>query len=120
MRLRKLNIKSTLFSLLGYIDTSSEALQPGRVEELRLAMLAALGEAGCDGFTKVARQVRYAADVQALWYARSDLMAALASMHGEEHARQELESLTSLFRGLLPSGMMAGAFAGPKHGPSDR
>ena len=32
-------------------------------------------------------------------------MAALASMHGESWARQEMERLSDLFQGLLPNGL---------------
>lgn len=108
MRIRKLNLKSTFFSLLGYVGASPEATQPLQLEELRVAMLATLGEAGCDHHTRVARKLRYADDVQGLWYARSELMAALAAMHGEAHARREIERLSALFRGLLPRGMTSG------------
>ena len=32
--------------------------------------------------------IRYAGDVQGLWFLRGDLMAALASSHGEAAARE--------------------------------
>lgn len=105
MRIRKLNLKSSLFSLLGYLVTADEVPQPLRLEDVRLAMLAALGEADCEHHAQVARKLRFASDALALWYSRSDLMAALARTHGETCARQEMERLSALFQGLLPQGM---------------
>jgi hypothetical protein len=68
-------------------------------------MLAALGEAGSKHFPQITRRIRYANDVQALWYLRGDLMAALAAMHGEMAAREKVAGVTDMFRGLLPSGL---------------
>ena len=44
-------------------------------------------------------------DIQALWYLRGDLMAALAAMHGEVAARQKVAAVTQMFQGLLPNGL---------------
>ena len=48
-----------------------------------------------------------AGDVQALWYLRGDLMAVLASLHGEAQARTHVQSVTDMFRGLLPRALTA-------------
>jgi len=105
MRTRKLNLKSGFLHLLGYASVSTEVPQPLRLEQLRLAMLGTLGEAGCEEHARLARQLRFAGDVLGLWYSRSELMAALASMHGETRAREEMERLSTLFQGLLPRSM---------------
>ena len=68
-------------------------------------MLSTLGESGAKQFPHVARRVRYATDVQALWYLRGDLMAALAALHGEAVARQKVQRISDMFQGLLPGGM---------------
>lgn len=76
-----------------------------RVEDIRVAMLDMLGELGEQSYPQVARRIRYGGDALALWYARADLMAALAGLHGEQLARTRMVSLLVLFEGTLPKGM---------------
>jgi len=64
-----------------------------------------LGEIGEQTYPQVARRIRYGGDALALWYARADLMAALAGLHGEQLARTRMVSLLVLFEGTLPKGM---------------
>ena len=68
-------------------------------------MLDVLGETGQKGFPNVARRLRYASDVQALWYLRGDLMAALAALYSETVAREKIADITGQFHGLLPGGL---------------
>ncbi len=105
MRTRKLSLKSTFFNLLGYGSATKDGPTPLQLEQLRLAMLALLGDAGAAAHPRVARKLRFADDVLTLWYARSELMAALADQLGEARARQEMERLGDRFAGLLPAGM---------------
>lgn len=101
-------VKSNLLSIYGLLSNTSEptasVLENG-TEDIRESMLDALGDSGSRHFPQVTRRIRYAGDVQALWYLRGDLMAALASMHDEETARQKIGSITAQFRGLLPGTM---------------
>ena len=78
-----------------------------RLEDIRLAMLDMLGDDGAERYPQVARRIRHGADAQGLWYARADLMAALAGLHGEQIARTRMVSLSVLFEGTLPKGMMS-------------
>ena len=75
------------------------------IEDIRECMLETLGGAGPQQFPQVTRRIRYATDVQALWYLRGDLMAALAAIHGETAAREKISSATRMFQGLLPSSL---------------
>ena len=68
-------------------------------------MLVLLGESGPKQFANVTRRIRYANDIQALWYLRGDLMAALASTRGEMAARQQVQQITRMFEGLLPGSL---------------
>ena len=108
MRTIKLNLKSTFFSLLGYSTPLPEAQQSDQLEKLRALMLASLGDAGNIAHIRLARKLRFSDDAQGLWYARSELMAALSAMHGETRARQEMDQLTAQFQGLLPKGLYSG------------
>jgi hypothetical protein len=113
MRIHKLNLRSTFFSLLGYVN-ASPATPPLGLEQLRQAMLSALDEASSEHHAKVARQLQFAGDVQTLWYARTELMAALAAKHGEARARKEMDDLTARFRLLLPRSMTNGYVRRPR------
>ena len=105
MRWLKPNLRSSIYGLLGNPITPSESILESGTEDIRESMLAALGDNGPKQFPQITRRIRYANDIQALWYLRGDLMAALASMHGEMAARQKVASITAQFQGLLPGGM---------------
>ena len=75
------------------------------VEDVRETMLALLGDAGPRKYAALTRRLRYAADIQALWYLRGDLMGALAAMNGERVAREQVASVTQMFKGVLPGSL---------------
>jgi len=77
-----------------------------RLEQVRHSMLESLGSER-QAWQKLERRIVLAADLQSLWYLRSDLMAALASLNGECSAGQTLQRITDLFEGVLPHGMAA-------------
>ena len=68
-------------------------------------MLHELGEDGEKKFPTVARRVRYAPDVQGLWYSRGDVMAIIANTQGEAVAREKIASISKHFQGLLPKSL---------------
>jgi hypothetical protein len=105
MRWLKPNLRSSIYGLLGNALPPSESVLESGLDDIREAMLQLLGEAGVKRFVLVTRRIRYASDVQALWYLRGDLMAALAAMHGEAAARKQIATVTAMFRGLLPNGL---------------
>lgn len=105
MRWFKPNLKSSIYSLLGNPLPPSDSVLENGTEDIRESMLALLGEGGPKHFPQITRRIRYANDVQALWYLRGDLMAALAAMHGEVAAREKVARVTEMFHGLLPSGL---------------
>ena len=103
MRIWKPTIQS-IYGLLGGPQRSTKELDDA-VGDIQAAMLGALTEAGTKKFPAVCRRIQYAADLQALWYLRGDLMGALAALHGESHAREVIRDISDQFQGLLPSGM---------------
>lgn len=105
MRWLKPNLRSSIYGLLGNPVAPSESMLESGTEDIRESMLLVLGETGPKHFPQVTRRIRYANDIQALWYLRGDLMAALAAMHGEMAARAKIASITSQFQGLLPSSL---------------
>ncbi|NMM09882.1 MAG: hypothetical protein HHJ16_06380 [Polaromonas sp.] len=104
MQWLKPTFKSSLMALLGSRDTTPSTLK-NRTEDIRLFILDELGEFGEKNYPKVIRHVRYALDAQGLWYARGDVMAVLAAVHGEYIAREKVGRITEKFEGLLPRGL---------------
>jgi hypothetical protein len=97
-------LRSSCMALLGIPEATPVALND-RTEVIRTLMLSALGEYGEKKFPAVIRRVRYAPDVQGLWYARSDVMAILANTYGETAAREKIADISGRFRGLLPESL---------------
>jgi hypothetical protein len=107
MRWLKPNLRSSIYGLLGNPVPLSDSRLETCVEDVRESMLDLLGPTGPKQFPTVVRRIRYANDIQALWYLRGDLMAALAALHGERTAREKIASLTAMFTGLLPNGLQS-------------
>jgi len=104
MRWLKTTLKSSFMALLGSGDATSSRLE-GRTEEIRQFILDELGEFGEKHYPHITRHVRYARDVQGLWYTRANVMAVLGAMHGETIAREKVGRITDKFDGLLPRGL---------------
>ena len=86
-------------SLFGWIAPAPKAVadRAKRLEAIRHAMLSALSDLG--------RRLRIADDFQTLWYARSELMHAMASRMGESHAKAQMAVITDMFEGLVSPGI---------------
>ena len=97
-------LRNSCMTLLGRTEPTPQVLN-ARIEVIREMMLQELGDYGEKKFPAVARRVRYAPDVQGLWYARSDVMAILANTHGESVAREKISKISGRFNGLLPKSL---------------
>lgn len=104
MRWIKPNLKDSVLALLGGGELSAAVLED-RTEDIRLFILMELGDFAEDNYPKLVRNVKYAQDAQGLWYARGEVMAVLADMHGETVAREKVERISDKFKGLLPRGL---------------
>ena len=88
---------------LGHSVSGPASLPEHGIEDIRESMLALVEDDNDRPHVK--RRIRYAVDVQGLWYLRGDLMAAVASMYGEAIARDRLREVSDLFQGLLPGSL---------------
>lgn len=95
-------LRNSIYGLLGNPGVPSDSTLENKTEDIREAMLELLGDSGSKQFANVTRRIRYANDIQALWYLRGDLMAALATTMGEAAARQQVQRITLMFNGMLP------------------
>lgn len=104
MRWLKPTVQS-IYGLLGNSRPASESVLEDGTEDIRELMLGTLGNDGAKRFPHITRRIRYANDIQALWYLRGDLMAAMADVYGEKVARHKMASISTQFQGLLPGGL---------------
>lgn len=107
MRWFKPNLRSSLHAIFssGFPSSAPTATMDYGIEDIRLAMLGLMTEVHDTRFPHVLRRIRYATDVQGLWFLRGDLMAALASTLGEAAAREKLEAVSDMFEDLVPDGL---------------
>lgn len=102
MKSRIAKFTSSVMSMLG--EATPELTAKARIETIRKAMLDNLADIPPNiRLTKVHSRVRFAPDIQALWYLRGDIMTLLAEARGEAHATERLTRITVLFQGLLPA-----------------
>ncbi len=97
-------MRNSFWAMLGQ-DISST---PDTFVRVRRAMLA-LMEDCCADNAELRHKLTFATDIDALWYLRSNLMAALAARHGEAVAREHIAQITALFRGRQPGGTLRNA-----------
>lgn len=76
-----------------------------RTDAIRRTMTDLASSCGGRASAGLAMRMHYAADAQALWYMRSELMGLLAVSRGEVAAREAIEALSAMFAGLLPQGL---------------
>ena len=108
MRWFKPNLRGSIhaiFSLGHPRTTPSESVLEISIEDIRISMLEAIGTTDDAQHRQIRRRIRYAIDVMALWYLRGDLMAVLASKHGEAEARLKLSAISDMFEDVLPEGL---------------
>ena len=78
------------------------------LERVRQAMLDVLLDNGvARAYPALHLKIHYAPSIQTLWYARCDLMAALACHMDESSARRQLAHISRQFVGLLPEALPA-------------
>lgn len=105
MRWFKGTLRNSIYGLLGNPAVPSDSMLETGTEDIREAMLGLLAPTGSRQFANITRRIRYANDIQGLWYLRGDLLAALASVDGEVEARGKLQRITRMFDGLLPGSL---------------
>lgn len=110
MRLFKQGLPHSLSALLLGPDGFRRAPE-GRgtdpVEPIRQALLDALTPDGQSLNPDLSKRLRLLHDAQALWFARSEVVATLSKRYGEAEAVAQVQRLLPLFEGLVPASLMA-------------
>ena len=105
MRWFKPNLTNSAPGLFGASTSPPDAAGRAGIDDIRELMLASIDAAGTDRASHVARRIRTAADIEALWFLRGDLMALLATTRGEFAALEALDTIGGAFEHLLPEGL---------------
>jgi hypothetical protein len=107
MRWFKPNLRSSLHAIFSssFPASAPTAAMEYCIDDIRDAMLALMPTALDEQYPHVVRRIRYATDIQALWFLRGDLMRALASACGEAAAREQVDAVSEMFEDLLPQGL---------------
>jgi hypothetical protein len=101
MRWNKPNIRNSLHSLLGRDAPASTGwVRDQDLEEVRSAMLRLLADLSGSEVARMGMRLRYAPDMEALWYLRSDLLNTVAEVQGSLFAAAALQDITALFQAL--------------------
>jgi hypothetical protein len=98
---------SSVWGMMGLRPIPTEDELHDRTEEIRERMLDILGEGGAKLHPLVCRRIQYGPDLEALWYMRSEWMAAIAATQGEAAAAAHVRRLNTSFSGLLPEGLQS-------------
>ncbi len=99
------DLRSSIYALFTVSTSSPRTDDAATMDHVREAMLAMTGDDHGERAAGLARRIRYATDLQALWFMRGELMQLLARHHGEAAAREKVDELSALFTDLLPSGL---------------
>ncbi len=103
MRWNKPTLRNNLHDLLGRDKPSSTAWVHNQgLEEVRRAMLHSLAGLTGSDVARMNMRLRYAGDIEALWYLRTDLLHTLVPLRGEQAAQGVINHVTQLFQGQLP------------------
>ena len=96
---------SSFFRLLSFTGLNLRRSAERQMGEIRSAMLSLLEASGGHRAQRIAQRVRFADDLEALWYLRQDLMSTLAELDGEHVAQRRMKNINRLFKGGLPQTM---------------
>lgn len=101
------NFVSSIIALFSVSTAAPPAAESptATLEQIRSSMLELLLSCPPEASASLQRRIRFAVDVQALWFLRSELMALLARSCGEVQAREKVTALSPGFHQLLPAGM---------------
>jgi hypothetical protein len=96
---------SSLLRLLSFPGLSFRRSTDRQLIQIRTSMLSLLEARPGNTVHRVAQRVRFADDLEALWYLRQDVLTSLAEIDGEPSARRQMRRINSLFKGGLPQTM---------------
>lgn len=97
--------RPSLLRLLALPDFVQRRASEHRVQHIRARMLLLLEPYASEQVGRTRQRVRFAQDMEALWYLRQDLVLVLTEFEGDEAARARTMEINRSFQGRLPSTM---------------
>ena len=103
-------LRNSIYAMLSSVHAPQDSQraageQPINLEDIRQNMLEMVSLDSGERSLRLARRIRYASDLESLWFMRGELMGLLARTHGEAAAFEKVEELSSMFTDLLPAGL---------------
>jgi hypothetical protein len=103
-------LRNSIYAMLSSVHALTDVARasgepPVNLEDIRQNMLEMAALDCGERSLRLARRIRYASDLESLWFLRGELMGLLARTHGEAAAFEKVEELSSLFTDLLPAGL---------------
>ena len=96
-----------IFRFLSLPGLGVRSMADRRISHIRGAMLSLLKGHSGNEIRRVEQRVQFADNLEALWYLRQDLVATLTAVGDEAVARRQILRINNLFKGWLPSTMVA-------------
>ena len=97
--------RPSLLRLIALADFVQRRTSGHRFQHIRESMLLLLEPYASEQISHVRQRVRFAQDLEALWYLRQDLVLVLTEYEGDETARKRTLEINRSFQGRLPSTM---------------
>ena len=103
-------LRNSIYAMLSSVHAPTDepparGRQPINLEDIRQNMLEMASLDTGERSLRLARRIRYASDLESLWFMRGELMGLLARRHGEAATFEQVEELSSMFADLLPAGL---------------
>jgi hypothetical protein len=100
------DLRSSIYAMFNVSTAAPRGPDDGSaLENIRALMLTLAATEDSERATGLTRRIRYAMDLQALWFMRGELMGLLARSQGESAAREHVEQLSDHFEDRLPAGL---------------
>jgi succinate dehydrogenase/fumarate reductase flavoprotein subunit len=100
------DLRSSIYAMFSVSTANRRPPDDGTaLESIRELMMTLASMDGSERGAALSRRIRYAMDLQALWFMRGELMQLLAKTHGELAARGKVQEVSSLFEDMLPAGL---------------
>jgi len=107
MRWFKPNLRNSLHAIFsgGPATVPPDEMYLYTIEDIRKKMLALASTVPDEQSAAARRRIRYADDIETLWFIRGELMGLLARTHGEAAALEQIDIVSEMFEDLLPPGL---------------
>ena len=100
------DLRSSIYAMFSVSTAQRRPPDDGSaLEHIREMMMTLATLDGSERGAALSRRIRYAMDLQALWFMRGELMQLLARTQGEAAARSKVTEVSSMFEDLLPPGL---------------